>query len=95
MSQEEQVKRVHLWITGRVQGVCFRWATQDSARRLGLTGWVRNLIDGRVEAVAEGPEAAIEAFVTCCHEGPPLARVREVQRSDSPASGEFGEFSIR
>ncbi|MEW6745622.1 MAG: acylphosphatase [Planctomycetota bacterium] len=91
----EAMKRVHLWISGRVQGVCFRYATQDAACGLGLTGWVRNLPDGRVETVAEGEPAAIERFIAYCHEGPPMAHVRHVERIDDDATGEFDSFFIR
>ena len=70
--------RARLVISGQVQGVAYRACTVDEARRLGLSGWVRNLADGRVEAEAEGPRAAVEALVAWCRRGPPLARVEAV-----------------
>ena len=72
------VDRVHLLIQGRVQGVWYRASTQQKAEKLGLTGWVRNLHDGRVEAVAQGAREALDALVTWAHDGPPTARVDHV-----------------
>jgi acylphosphatase len=71
--------RAHVRIVGRVQGVGFRYATSEQARRLGLAGWVRNLDSGAVEAVFEGPREAVEAMVRWCTDGPPGAHVRDVQ----------------
>jgi acylphosphatase len=67
--------RVHLYISGRVQGVFYRRNAMQEAKRLGLTGWVRNLPDRRVEAVAEGDEKLVEEFISWCRKGPPLAIV--------------------
>ena len=89
------MERVHLLISGRVQGVFYRASTEAKARELGLGGWVRNLPDGRVEAVAEGPRAMLEQLVAWCHQGPPAARVGHVEPVFSEASGEFGDFSQR
>lgn len=69
---------VNVRISGRVQGVGFRWWTRDQAGRLGLRGWVRNRRDGSVEAVFIGPAATVEEMVALCHEGPPAARVETV-----------------
>lgn len=71
-------RRAHVYISGRVQGVFFRMATAEEARRLGLSGWVRNLLDGRVEAVFEGEESAVARMLQWCHNGPPHARVDSV-----------------
>lgn len=87
--------RVHLRITGRVQGVFFRKSTQAEARRLALAGWVRNRRDGAVEAVAEGPRADLEALVAWCHEGPPLARVDAVEAAWPEPVGGMSPFEIR
>ncbi len=70
-----------LVIHGRVQGVCFRDWTVGTARGLGLSGWVRNLPDGSVEAVAHGDAAAVEDFIRRCHIGPERARVDRIDRS--------------
>jgi acylphosphatase len=86
--------RRRLVIRGRVQGVAFRWSTHDEARRLGVDGWVRNLADGSVEAVLEGPPDLVARAEAFCAEGPPAARVREVEASDEPPEGLAG-FEIR
>jgi acylphosphatase len=70
--------RAHVFVSGRVQGVYFRATTRDRARETGVDGWVRNLEDGRVEAVFEGPPEAVASMVEFCHEGSPAARVEGV-----------------
>ena len=69
---------VRVRVTGRVQGVAFRWHAQQEATRLGLTGWVRNEVDGSVELHIEGAHEAVGSMVEWCHHGPPAARVRDV-----------------
>ena len=86
--------RVRLIINGRVQGVWYRDSTRTEARRLGVKGWVRNLPDGNVEALAEGPEDKIEKLIKYCHEGPPYARVTDVKEIREEWSGEFNSFDI-
>jgi len=86
--------RARVVISGRVQGVYFRGATEDEARSRGLDGWVRNTRDGQVEAVFEGEKAAVEAMVAWCHRGPPAARVRDVTVTWEEPRGEQG-FSVR
>ncbi len=86
--------RAHVFISGRVQGVGFRYSAQDLAARLKLGGWVRNLPDGRVEAVFEGDEDAVQRMVDWCREGPPGAFVERVGVDWQPATGEFREFRI-
>ena len=81
-------------ITGLVQGVFFRRETTDTARRLGLTGWVRNLSDGRVESIAEGERARLDELIRFCHFGPPGARVRNVEVEWLEYTGEFRGFRI-
>ncbi|MBN1485030.1 MAG: acylphosphatase [Chloroflexia bacterium] len=87
-------KRVHLWIRGRVQGVSFRYYTRRQARALGLSGWVKNLPDGRVEVVAEGDEAVLQELVDWCHQGPPAAHVAQVQVRWESYVGGLSEFGI-
>ena len=87
--------RVHLYVSGRVQGVNYRAFVKREALRLGLTGWVRNLPDRRVEVVAKGEEEQVERFVQLCGEGPPLAMVRNIEAHREPPTGSFNSFSIR
>ncbi|MBN1382914.1 MAG: acylphosphatase [Deltaproteobacteria bacterium] len=88
------MKRMHVYISGRVQGVFFRAGTQRTARDLGLTGWVRNKADGSVEAVFEGDHANVEKMLQWCREGPPGAAVRGFDAAEEPYTGEFGDFRI-
>ena len=71
---------VHLLIRGRVQGVAYRAWTVQEARRRGLSGWVRNLRDGSVEAVVQGPEHEVEMMIIACRRGPPMAHVTDIAR---------------
>jgi acylphosphatase len=82
--------RAHVWVSGRVQGVGFRLSAQWTAHSMGLLGWVRNLPDGRVEAVAEGPREKIDTFLRWCHQGPPGAGVSGVQVEWESPQGERG-----
>jgi acylphosphatase len=86
--------RARLTIRGRVQGVAYRMSAQTEGLRLGLLGTVRNLPDGSVEAVAEGPRKAVEDFIRWCKRGPPAARVEEVQVDWSDALGDLDDFDI-
>jgi acylphosphatase len=81
-------------VSGRVTGVGFRYFTQDVARREGLTGTVRNLPDGRVEAVAEGDEASLTRLEIALRRGPARARVERVEVESVPAAGPYLGFSI-
>lgn len=74
-------------VTGRVQGVAFRWYAQQEAVRLGVTGWVRNEVDGSVLLHAEGDEVAVSDLVAWCHHGPPSARVEHVAVREAAPSG--------
>jgi acylphosphatase len=95
MSQESTIqRRAHVIISGRVQGVSFRWYTSNMAQRLGLTGWVRNLPDGRVEAIFEGPDEAVRQAVAWCHHGKRPARVEDVEVTYGAAIGEFKRFRV-
>jgi len=76
------IRAADLRVTGQVQGVSFRWYAAREARRLGLAGWIRNEPDGSVHAHAEGPDAAVEEFVTWCGHGPSAARVEAVTVTD-------------
>ncbi|MBP2250669.1 acylphosphatase [Halarchaeum solikamskense] len=86
--------RAHVHVTGRVQGVFYRASTRDAARERGVDGWVRNLDDGRVEAVFEGAEDAVEAMVEWCETGSPAASVEGVDVTSEAPEGITG-FEIR
>jgi acylphosphatase len=87
-------KRVRIFVTGRVQGVFFRASTVDQAAALGVHGFVRNRIDGRVEIVAEGTPTALASLATWAQKGPPGARVDDIQVKEEAPRGERG-FAIR
>jgi acylphosphatase len=87
--------RAHLLIDGRVQGVFFRAFTRDVARSLGLDGWVRNLHDGRVEAIFEGDKALIEKAIQQCYQGPPYARVSDIDITWEDRLEGLTGFSVR
>ena len=89
------MKRVSLRISGRVQGVGYRYCAVDEAQRLGVVGWVRNAADGSVELVAEGDEQVLQKLTAWCRLGPRGARVTEVSDSWEAATGEFTRFEIR
>jgi acylphosphatase len=86
--------RAHVWISGRVQNVNFRAHTRDGAKRAGLDGWVKNLDDGRVEAVFEGPHAAVQRLVRWCYSGPPAAEVDHDHVAWEGATNRERPFSI-
>ena len=73
------ITQVHVIISGRVQGVWYRAGTKQKAQELGLTGWVKNTVDGNVEAVFEGDESMVDEMVAWCRVGPPLAQVTNVK----------------
>jgi acylphosphatase len=86
--------RRHVVVRGRVQGVSFRFATLEEARRQGVAGFVRNQRDGSVEAAFEGPPEAVEALLAFVHRGPRFAEVHAVEAQEEPPRGESG-FEIR
>lgn len=87
--------RAHLHIRGRVQGVSYRYYTLQEAQSVGVFGWVRNLWDGRVEALFEGTEAAVDHMVQWCHQGPTSAVVDDVEIAWEEPTGEFSNFRVR
>jgi acylphosphatase len=86
--------RKHILVNGMVQGVFFRSDTREMARSLGVTGWVKNCWDGRVEAVFEGDESAIDSLVEWCRKGPSSAHVSKVDVVDEKYTGEFDTFDV-
>jgi len=89
------MKRAHVTISGMVQGVFFRAKTRNEAIRNSVTGWVRNLPDGSVEAVFEGNPDDVDRVVGWCRIGPGLAAVEHVEVAEEPYTGAFTDFSIR
>jgi acylphosphatase len=89
------MERAHVFVSGKVQGVYYRATTRDEARERGVAGWVKNLDDGRVEAVFEGEKDDVEAMVEWCHEGSSAARVDGVEVEWEEPTGEFDGFEIR
>lgn len=87
-------RRVHVRVSGRVQGVFFRAKTREQAVSLGLTGWVRNLRDGRVEILAEGSPERVARFLDWCRSGPPRARVEDCRVIEETPLGDFVEFEV-
>ena len=86
---------LHLLVSGRVQGVFFRYSAWQRAGELGLTGFARNLYDGRVEIIAEGGESGLKSLLAWAHHGPPGASVTEVESKWEPARNSFPSFRIR
>lgn len=87
--------RVHGWVSGYVQGVFFRYFTQNIANRYGLTGWVKNLPDGRVEFEAEGAKGLLDDFLKEINRGPPGSSVSNVEIKWEKFTGEYKGFRIR
>ncbi|HDN83419.1 MAG TPA: acylphosphatase [Candidatus Altiarchaeales archaeon] len=92
---EDEEVQAHVFISGRVQGVFFRATTRDIAKKLGLRGWVRNLRDGRVEAVFQGKKSDVEKAIEWCHHGPSLAKVENVEVIWEKISERYEDFEIR
>ena len=88
-------RRVHAFVAGKVQGVWYRVSTQEEANRLELSGWVRNLDDGRVEFVAEGVPQDVEALLHWARRGPPHARVDTLEVTEETPEGDHAAFEVR
>lgn len=87
--------RAHVYVSGIVQGVFYRGHTRQIAQSLKLTGWVRNLPDGRVEAVFEGPRQSVDKAIAWCRIGSPSARVERVDVTFEEPTGDFRDFRAR
>lgn len=87
--------RAHVFVTGRVQGVFFRSETKRNADRHDVKGWVRNLPDGRVEAVFEGEKEAVQTLIAFCEHGPSYAEVTGVDVTWETCTGDFDRFKIK
>lgn len=88
------MKRVHVFISGKVHGVCFRSAVADNAMELGIKGFVKNVIDGRVEAVFEGEEDKVNKLIEFCKKGPQGARVEKVESLEEKYEGKIKGFGV-
>jgi len=95
MVMADSRKRAHIFYSGRVQGVGFRYAAQDIAMNLGITGWIKNLDDGRVEVVVEGTEEDIKKFLDNISKGALGRYIKEVVLSWEKPAREFNDFDIR
>jgi acylphosphatase len=95
MNKDEKMVRAHLLISGRVQGVAFRYYAVNNAQNLGIRGWVRNCWDDRVEMVAEGEKDKIKELIDWCYQGPRSAVVEKVDIKWEEYKGEFSTFGIR
>lgn len=87
-------QRVHLFVKGKVQGVFFRQALKVMAKKKNVFGCVKNLKDGRVEAILEGEDVNVSSLVEWCHAGPANARVEEVEIRNEKYKGEFSKFEV-
>lgn len=87
--------RAHVFVSGRVQGVFFRAETKKAADSFGVSGWVKNLPDGRVEAVFEGDEYSVKKTLAWCHRGPEYSHVDEVEIAWEAPRGEYEKFEIK
>ncbi|MGE5251952.1 MAG: acylphosphatase [Bacteroidota bacterium] len=95
-ADSHEAVRAHIWVKGLVQGVGFRAHVEYSARRIGgLTGWVRNVGDDTVEAVAEGARAGVEQLIEAMRQGPRASRVEDTRVEWEPTTGEFTLFGVR
>lgn len=88
-------RTVRVVISGRVQGVSYRFWTQQQARQRALVGWVRNLEGGEVEAVFSGAAEAVDAMLEACRQGPPAARVERIETFDVEAAPSLDQFTIK
>jgi acylphosphatase len=88
-------ERAHVFVAGQVQGVFFRDSTRERAEQLGLAGWVKNLPDGRVEAVFEGSPERVREMIQWCEQGPPHAAVEEVESEFEASKGDLERFEVR
>ncbi len=88
-------KCVHVFVTGRVQGVFFRQATRVTAIKNNVTGWIKNLDDGRVEVLIEGEDKSVDSVIEWCNYGPANSRVDNIQVNTEDYSGKFESFEVR
>lgn len=88
-------RKVHIIVSGRVQGVGFRYSTYNKAKELNINGWVKNTFDGKVEAMLEGDENNIREMLSWCGKGPSMAFVSNIEILEQPYIEEYKEFTIK
>lgn len=93
--QQDELKKLHAIVHGRVQGVGFRYSTINKARQLRITGYARNMFDGNVEVTAEGPYAKLKSLLAWLYKGPPMSHVTNIDYNFSEYSGDYNNFSIK
>jgi acylphosphatase len=93
--ESDDRERAHVYVSGQVQGVFFRDSAREKAEQLGLNGWVKNLPDGRVEALFEGPSESVREMVRWCEEGPLHAEVEDVDAEFEASQGDLTGFEVR
>ncbi|MFW5976468.1 MAG: acylphosphatase [Bacillota bacterium] len=91
---EDKIRK-HLYLSGRVQGVGFRASARRKAGEIGVKGWIRNLFDGRVEAVIEGKKEKVKRMVNYLKNGPSFARVEDIEIHDEKYKDEFNKFTVK
>jgi len=89
------MKQVEFIVTGRVQGVGFRYYIYKKASEMGITGWVKNTVDGNVQVVAQGDESVLNTFIDYLYIGPPLARVDKISKVETKLLSVFHNFSVK
>ena len=89
-----KMARLRVFVSGKVQGVYYRQNTMETAKKYGVTGWVRNLPDSRVEAVFEGDSINVDKVIEWCKEGPPRAEVQGIEIKSEDYKGEFSDFVV-
>ena len=95
MKKNKEKVGAHIIVSGRVQGVAYRYYAREVAEQLGIKGWIKNLINGDVELIVEGFQQTVEKMIEWCKEGPRLAIVENIEVDWLPYSGEFNQFHIK
>lgn len=95
MKKNEEKVGVHIRVSGRVQGVAYRYYARNIAEQLGIKGWIKNLINGDVELMVEGSQKTVKQMIEWCKEGPRLAIVENIEVDWLPYSGKFNHFYIK
>ncbi|MFT5594251.1 MAG: acylphosphatase [Oceanicoccus sp.] len=92
--QQDQLQAYHVYVSGKVQGVYYRASTAKKAQLLGLSGWVKNLTDGRVELFAQGPVESLEQLLSWCQKGPILAKISDIEYEMAQVDANMAQFEV-